>query len=65
MARNEIYARHGRLFIDEELQNYFDSCSWYEGYIEPEDFDEKSELSKCERKNAKLILKYEKKKGYR
>ena len=29
IARNEIYARHGRLFVDEALQAYFNSKSWY------------------------------------
>lgn len=40
IARNEIYARYGRLFSDESLQAYFDSCDWYEGTISPDDFDE-------------------------
>lgn len=30
IARNEIYARHGRMFDDKNLQKYFDSQSWYE-----------------------------------
>lgn len=30
LARNEIYARHGYIFKDEELQEYFMSKSWYE-----------------------------------
>lgn len=57
-ARNEIYARYGRRFKDQELQNYFDSKSWYVGLIAPEDFKE-STLSDIERKNAELILAYE------
>lgn len=28
LARNEIYARHGRRFQDQELQDYFDSQEW-------------------------------------
>lgn len=59
LARNEIYARHGRLFQDEELQEYFDAQDWYEGYIEPEDFVDSEELSALERRNAKFIQKYE------
>ncbi len=59
LARNEIYARHGRRFSDNELQDYFDSCDWYDGYIDPEDFVDSEELSKLERKNIKLIQKYE------
>ncbi|MDO4323258.1 MAG: YARHG domain-containing protein [Lachnospiraceae bacterium] len=57
-ARNEIYARHGRRFNDQELQSYFDGKSWYQGTIEPEEFQE-SMLSDIERKNAELILHYE------
>ena len=58
IARNEIYARRGRLFNDPSLQNYFDSCSWYNGYISPNDFNDNS-LNKIEQYNVKLIKKYE------
>lgn len=61
LAKNEIYARHGRLFQDESLQNYFDKKSWYSGYIEPDDFDE-SVFNKTEKANIKLLAKYENKK---
>ena len=66
LARNEIYARHGRRFKDPELQRYFDSRSWYNGIYDPEDFDKNhaSELSKLEKQNAEYILAYEKKHGY-
>lgn len=64
LARNEIYARHGRKFIDESLQAYFDSCDWYEGTIEAADFQESS-LNDYERKNLDLIAGYEEVKGYR
>ena len=64
VARNEIYARYGRLFNDQELQDYFNSLSWYFGYIEPNEFDEKS-LSEIERENVRTITNYEKKMGYR
>lgn len=40
LARNEIYARHGRRFNSAALQAHFDSCSWYRGTIAPEAFDE-------------------------
>lgn len=60
LAKNEIYARHGRLFQDESLQEYFDSLDWYVGYIEPEDFDE-SVFNEIEKKNIQLLAKYEKK----
>lgn len=64
IARNEIYARHGRRFDDEELQEYFDSCSWYEGTTDPKDFSE-DELSAIEKANRNTIIKYEEKKGYK
>ena len=64
LARNEIYARHGRKFSDEELQKYFNSKSWYHGKIDPEDFDEDL-LSEIEIANRDLIVDSEKKKGYR
>jgi hypothetical protein len=41
LARNEIYARHGRLFNDNEIQEYFNSMPWYTGIIAPEDFDDR------------------------
>lgn len=59
LARNEIYARHGRLFNDPNLQEYFNSRSWYNGYISPENFDENC-LSKIESKNVSKIVKAEK-----
>lgn len=60
IARNEIYARHGRRFKDKKLQKYFDKQSWYIGSLEPDEFDE-SVLSPIEKANATFILKYENK----
>lgn len=53
-ARNEIYARHGRMFTSPELQAYFDSKSWYEGTVKPEDFSENL-LNGFEKENIELI----------
>ena len=64
IARNEIYARHGRKFQDEELQRYFESCDWYEGTYEPGDFPEDL-LSQVEMDNRDLITEYEEFMGYR
>lgn len=58
VARNEIYARHGRLFNDDSLQKYFNSCSWYDGYISADSFNEKV-LNDVEKSNVKLIQNYE------
>ena len=66
IAKNEIYARHGRRFKDPDLQSYFDSKSWYKGRYDPDDFDKNhsSDLSSLEKKNAEYILKYEKDHNY-
>ena len=60
-AKNEIYARHGRKFHSQELQSYFNSKSWYEGTIEPEDFDAavSSFLTDLEMINADFLQKKE------
>lgn len=56
VARNEIYARHGRTFVHKDLSCYFDKLSWYE--IDPEYSENK--LSSLEVSNAVFILNYEK-----
>lgn len=53
--RNEIYARHGKIFKDKKMQSYFSSFDWYKP--DPK-FSEKS-LSTLERKNYSTILAYE------
>ena len=58
IARNEIYARHGRQFADSHLQNYFDACSWYEGTISPDEFDD-AVLNQIEQDNLQIIKKAE------
>lgn len=58
-ARNEIVARNGRKFKDRELQAYFDSKSWYYGYIEADQFNENTMLNDYERENMYLIKDYE------
>ena len=55
LARNEIYARHGRRFDTPEIMEYFETKSWYSGTIEPEDFDY-SVLSEIERANVDFLL---------
>lgn len=58
-ARNEIVARHGRRFQDAELQAYFDSKSWYNGTIDPDDFNMQTMLSDIERDNMDFIKEHE------
>lgn len=59
IARNEIYARHGRQFKTEWLQAHFNACPWY--IINPNYNynNEDSMLSSLELQNAKFILDYE------
>lgn len=58
IARNEIYARHGRRFKSEDLQTYFNGKSWYSGTIAPDSFSEKV-LSDIEKSNIKFIEAHE------
>lgn len=62
IARNEIYARHGRIFQSEDLQNYFESKEWYSGVYNAESFSEDT-LSEIEKYNRDLIVNYEKNVG--
>lgn len=55
MAINEIYARHNRKFVLPEVQEYFDSLSWYEGLIEAADFDV-SVMNQYETANIALLV---------
>lgn len=63
LARNELYARHGRIFEDSALQRHFQACSWYHGTIPASRFSE-SMLNDVEIKNRDFIVAYEKKMGY-
>lgn len=58
IARNEIYARHGRQFVNEYLNAYFYRCTWYEGTTPAEQFDENC-LSPLEKENLQLLTEAE------
>lgn len=60
LARNEIYARHGRIFNDPELQAYFNTKSWYAERLPGDQFTDDM-LSVVERANIALIKEYESK----
>ena len=64
LARNEIYARHGRKFNTDSIREYFESKTWYEPYIDPDDFSE-SVFNEYEKENIKTIVNYEKDKGWK
>jgi flagellar basal body-associated protein FliL len=55
VARNEIYARHGRPFVHKDLQCYFATKSWYS---EDPNYDVSS-ISYVENKNIATIQSYE------
>ena len=63
LARNEIYARHGRTFRNEDYNNYFRAQRWYTP--DPIYSDETVNLSELEKSNAEFILSYEKSKGWK
>ncbi len=65
IARNEIFARHGRMFNRTDLQDYFNSQAWYEPIYSPADFDaiQNSVLSDCEMQNARTMKQVEADKG--
>lgn len=58
LARNEIYARHGRIFTNPQIRSYFESQPWYYGTISPNDFPD-SLLSDIEKKNVEFIKQFE------
>ena len=59
LARNEIYARHGRKFDDPSIRAYFESKSWYNGTIDPDNFDA-SVFNDYEKANIEFIQQHEK-----
>jgi hypothetical protein len=54
--RQEIYARHGKMFKEPWLQKYFSSFAWYKA--DPDFTDAK--LTEVEKQNIALIAAYEK-----
>ncbi|OON99000.1 MAG: hypothetical protein ATN35_02630 [Epulopiscium sp. Nele67-Bin004] len=58
IARNEIFARHGRMFASADLQTYFTSQSWYNGTVSADSFSE-SVLNDMEKANVTFISNYE------
>ena len=63
ITRNEIYARHGRMFNDQDIQEYFNNQEWYIARSSSAVFDE-SCLNEVEQYNLSLIISYELKQNY-
>src|SRR5436189_635879 len=55
VLRNEVYARHGRVFKDPELQKYFEAQAWYKANPEFKD----DQLNEIEAKNLAKIREAE------
>lgn len=63
LARNEIFARHGYYFSNEDLLTYFAMCSWY--YPDPAiTTTDNVHLGSQEKKNVSVIKAYEKNPDY-
>lgn len=61
LAKNEIYARHGRKFVTDYIADYFGGKSWYQGQIDPESFDAQADsiFNEYELANIQKIAQWE------
>lgn len=57
-ARNEIFAKYGRMFKSQELMDYFSSMPWYSGTISPDSFDS-NVLNPIEKQNIETMYNIE------
>ncbi len=61
LAGNEILARHGYIFEEEEDKEYFRGKKWYQESMEGEEFDKFSVLNEFEKYNLNNIMFFENK----
>ena len=54
LAKNEIYARHGYIFTNKDLYNYFMGCIWYSPTCDGTDFDD-SIFNEYEKANLEIL----------
>lgn len=54
LAKNEIYAKHGYIFKNEDLNSYFLGCAWYTPLYTGEEFDA-SVFNDYELKNLEIL----------
>lgn len=59
LAKNEIYARHGYIFKDEDLNNYFKGQLWYEPSVASENFNDHV-FNSYEKVNLQLLTELDK-----
>lgn len=56
LARNEVFARHGRGFKNQDLVEHFATRSWYTEQYSPEEFDElPNQFNKIELENIETM----------
>ena len=53
-AVNEIYARHGYIFKDDQLRTYYEQYDWYKETVKPEDFSD-SVFNEVEKRNVQML----------
>ena len=53
-AVNEIYARHGYIFKDDQLRTYYEQYDWYKETVKPEDFSD-SVFNETEKRNIQTL----------
>lgn len=58
IAKNELYARHGRIFEDSFLSSYFQGTTWYKPRVQADAFDD-SVFNSVEIYNLQVITKEE------
>ncbi|MCM1499630.1 MAG: YARHG domain-containing protein [Clostridium sp.] len=54
LAKNEIYARHGYIFANEDLYNYFMGCIWYNPTCKSADFND-NVFNEYEKANLEIL----------
>ncbi len=60
-TRNEIYARHGYIFQDKEIQSIFEATDWYI----PNPYYSDDLLNEIEHVNIDILVSYEREMGWR
>ncbi len=60
IIRNEIYARHGRMFKSTDLRNYFSKYSWYNVLKSYDDKTIEKEFNSYEKHNVELLFNVQK-----
>lgn len=67
IARNQVFAGHGRKFTDPFLNAVFSEKSWYEPQYEGSEFDGRMQefLTETEKENLKIVMEWEEEQNFR